>query len=348
MTDRYPYPEIRRNDTITDLAKLTEAEYARLEFQQTVFCAGEHVTTEPIKFGRAFEEPPFFTYSGVVRAGSGANAVGASPDNSFRFIEPGPITGLGLPTDVPSQFIGAMEAYWEVAPFGGFTGGFTWVDHVPFGPEVYAWTAVYNAGPGGFEIIDWTYEFNDPNLSGVDTIDKPSGGQDGDTLLIIIGRSNANEFTTSAWDGFTRDYVEAESAGDPRGIAGYSRQVTNWLSEPASYTWNQDGHEEPHHILMILVRGLTSFSGFGVITVSPNFVGELWDSPSIASDQGDFVYRSSYASEAAPVFGAFDLTQETVYFVGHLTVGVTEWIQDQQGMYIGANLWYKMTQEAVT
>ncbi len=64
---RYPYPELRRNQTIEKLNQLTEAEYDRLEFQQIVLCGGEHLTPEPVKFGRAFDDPPLFTFAGVVR-----------------------------------------------------------------------------------------------------------------------------------------------------------------------------------------------------------------------------------------------------------------------------------------
>ncbi len=67
MTDRYPYPEIRKNDTITRLSRETEAGFTRSEYQQVVYCAGEANPTEPIWFGRAYDRPPFFTYSAVAK-----------------------------------------------------------------------------------------------------------------------------------------------------------------------------------------------------------------------------------------------------------------------------------------
>ncbi len=67
MSDHYPYRQVRTNRTATELSRETEAAYGALEYQQIVFCQGEHLTPEPVKFGRAFDAPPFFTYSGIVR-----------------------------------------------------------------------------------------------------------------------------------------------------------------------------------------------------------------------------------------------------------------------------------------
>jgi hypothetical protein len=327
------YPEIRKNDTITRLDRLTEAEYARLEFQQTVFCAGEHLTIEPIKFGRAFEEPPFFTFAGVVRS----NAVGGIASD-FRFIDPGP----------DNSEIGAMEAYWEIAA-DGTTGPFVWLNE-QLGeaghPEVYAWTSGYTAESAtSVEVIDWTYELDHPSSD----ISVPVGGQDGDHLILLVNRDTAWQFTTGAYPGFTRNYWKADSVGDPRSIAGFIRRVTNWTGEPTFYTWVDDTHGAPMHVLMILVRGLVNspYNGTSVNDITVHDALEEFDSFSRFSSKGDLTIRAAFSSEHNPVFTAKDATAPAAFFIGHLTVGVAEWIQDPQGMYIGANLWYKMTSESI-
>jgi hypothetical protein len=326
------YPEIRKNDTITRLDRLTEAEYARLEFQQTVFCAGEHLTIEPIKFGRAFEEPPFFTFAGVVRS----NAVGGIASD-FRFIDPGP----------DNSEMGAMEAYWQIAA-DGTTGPWVWKALATGNQEAYAWTSGYRGESAtSVEVINWTYEFLPPSNS----VSIPTGGQDGDHLILLINRANAWTFEASGFPDFDLNYVKSDFLGDPRSIAGYIRHVTNWTGEPSSYTWVPDGGgQDLMHMLMILVRGLQDnpYNGTAVITESVNLdIATEFDSPSRSSDAGDLVIRAAYSPEAAPEFTALEAEAPAAFFIGHLTVGVAEWIQDPQGMYVGANLWYKMTSESI-
>ncbi len=323
---------------LTTLSRQTEAEYSRLEFQQIVLCTGEHLSVEPIKFGRAFEEPPFFSFSGVVRS----NAVGTIKTEDGRFINPGPDTTR----------VGAMEAYWKITPIGTepLTGFFNWkaigtqdVD------RLWGWATGYDSKPGvQAEVIDWTYEFEHPSS----TIAVPTGGLDGDHLILIVNRDDANVFSASAFPGFARNLgiFVSTGGGADRSLAHYIRQVNDWSVEPSSYTWVDDSNGDPMHMLMILARGLKDGGDIppydGTAVYQTHFISqdEFFESPDRFTKEGDLNIFAAYAPADAPAFTALKGANPTALFIGHLTVGVASWIQDAQGMYIGANLWYKMTQ----
>lgn len=337
MTDQYPLRQVRRNDTITTLSRQTEAEYARLEFQQVVLCTGEHLTVEPIKFGRAFEEPPFFSFAGVVRT----NAVGTIRNEDQRFINPGP----------DNTQVGAMEVYWKITPVGSepLTGFFHWTTiGTQDIDDIWALASGWKVVPGKTaEVIDWTYEFNHPSS----TISVPTGGLDGDHLIIMVARPTAVRFATDGFPGFTRNLGISTSPGADRAIGIYLRQVNDWTIEPSSYAWVDDSGGDPVHMLMILVRGLQDGSGIppydgtAVHQTHPTTM-EIFDSPDRFTKEGNFNMFTAYAPVDAPAFTALDGANPTAFFIGHLTIGVSEWIQDSHGMYIGANLWYKMDRVA--
>jgi hypothetical protein len=114
MSDHYPYPEVRRNDTERRLSRETEAAYGALEYQQIVFCRGEHLTPEPVKFGRAFDAPPFFTYSGIVRQARVVSFTQVGDD------EDPPFTGYMI----SHLTIGVAE--WVRDEQGMYIGAFLW------------------------------------------------------------------------------------------------------------------------------------------------------------------------------------------------------------------------------
>jgi hypothetical protein len=60
------YREIRQTNIEKTLDRDQWSELGRVEFQQLTFCINEHLS-EPIYFGRAFDAPPFFSFSAVAR-----------------------------------------------------------------------------------------------------------------------------------------------------------------------------------------------------------------------------------------------------------------------------------------
>ena len=59
------YHGVRRAQNRQEIDRRTWAELERVRFNLQVTGAGEYLMEEPIMFGQAFEEPPFFTWSGV-------------------------------------------------------------------------------------------------------------------------------------------------------------------------------------------------------------------------------------------------------------------------------------------
>lgn len=59
------YHGIRRAGNRQEIDRRTWADVARVRFPVNVSGYGEYLMTEPIMFGQAFEEPPFFTFSAV-------------------------------------------------------------------------------------------------------------------------------------------------------------------------------------------------------------------------------------------------------------------------------------------
>ncbi len=159
MTDRYPYPEIRTNDTIRRLSRETEAGFTRSEYQQVVYCAGEANPTEPIWFGRAYDRPPFFTYSAVAK-------------NNEVVVTPFP---CGDVTDrAAGMTIGVAE--WIRDPQGMYVGAHLWYKVQKL--------EVDRAGTG---LIQHIY------ARGSKTITIPDCGQSGDCLILIGSLTGATQ-----------------------------------------------------------------------------------------------------------------------------------------------------------
>lgn len=59
------YHGVRRAQSRQEIDRRTWAEIERIRFNLLVKGAGEYLMVEPIMFGQAYEEPPFFTWSGV-------------------------------------------------------------------------------------------------------------------------------------------------------------------------------------------------------------------------------------------------------------------------------------------
>ena len=129
MTDRYPYPEIRTNDTIRRLALETEAGFSRSEYQQVVYCAGEANPDEPIWFGRAYDRPPFFSFSAVSK--SNEVVVTANPCGDITDRASGMTIGVEKwIRDEQGMYVGAHLWYKVAKAEIDRSGGFGWIDHV--------------------------------------------------------------------------------------------------------------------------------------------------------------------------------------------------------------------------
>ena len=74
----------------------------------------------------------------------------------------------------------------------------------------------------------------------------------------------------------------------------------------------------------------------GHLTPEPIMFGRAFDSPPILTYSGNsLVFETAYGTLSPIVF--IDTARQSF-----LTIGVAEWIIDPQGMYVGANLWYKI------
>lgn len=83
------YGGVRRAEVKQEVDRRTWADLARAGFNVHVTGAGEYLTTEPVMFGQAFEEPPFFTFS----------AVGAVPEGGAE------VKAIGWPAAAPGSEI---------------------------------------------------------------------------------------------------------------------------------------------------------------------------------------------------------------------------------------------------
>lgn len=142
-------------------------------------------------------------------------------------------------------------------------------------------------------IKDWTHRQKN------NTITRPLKGTDGDTLLIFVGRNTAFDFNTTGFTGFTLDFTTGDSAGDPRSIAWYSMQTTDWSGGSTSFTWNSDGFGTIDHIVCMVARGVTGFSTQNTDTASPASTSDDFDSPAVNNTEGDLLIRMYYASETS-------------------------------------------------
>lgn len=61
------YDRVLRAERNREIDRATWSEWNRLEYQQVVYGPGEWLTPEPVMFGRAFESPPYFTFSAAKR-----------------------------------------------------------------------------------------------------------------------------------------------------------------------------------------------------------------------------------------------------------------------------------------
>ncbi len=129
MTDHYPYKEVRTNDTIRRLAQEAEAGFSRSEYQQVVYCAGEANPTEPVWFGRAYDRPPFFSFSAVAKnfeVTTTANPCGDITDKAA-----GMTVGVAeWVRDAQGMYVGAHLWYKVAKAEIDRSGGFGWIDHV--------------------------------------------------------------------------------------------------------------------------------------------------------------------------------------------------------------------------
>lgn len=158
MTDRM-YPEIRKYDKISRLSREIEAGFTRSEYQQVVYCAGEANPTEPILFGRAYDRPPFFSFSAVAKN----NEVVVTP------------TPCGDITDrAAGMTIGVSE--WIRDAQGMYVGAHLWY-------KVQKQEVDRAIVAGGKGVVQHHY------LQDTDTIPIPDCGQPGDCLF-LIGTAN--------------------------------------------------------------------------------------------------------------------------------------------------------------
>jgi len=171
-----------------------------------------------------------------------------------------------------------------------FRGGETYT--VTDGEKVILIAAGYDFN---FQAVNWTYSANETTTA------RPTGGQNEDTLIILVMRNSAWEFLAAAFsaDGFTRDHHDEEGGGDPRSMGWYSKKVTNWAGEPASYVWANDGKGLPDHTVVLLIRNLrVSGAHFrNADAIDYQSVAADFDCPSNTSVANDMVIRWWYAEQ---------------------------------------------------
>ena len=162
---------IRKLQSQQEQARGTEAGYARVQFDQLVYCAGEAAPLEPVFFGRAFDSPPFFTYSAV-----GKNEVPLFENNCSdpRYSGDANVRQSGLT-------IGVRE--WIRDERGSYIGAYLW----------YKMNKVeIQRGPGK-GLIQWTY-LEDTTYALV-----PDCAGPGDLLALFLFGDSTLGLTSDEW-----------------------------------------------------------------------------------------------------------------------------------------------------
>ncbi len=231
MTTGYPYGKVRTNDTIVHLNEGAEAGIARSEFQQVLFCTGEAATEEPILFGRAFESPPYFTYSSVAKNNEVVLVAGDCGDAALAGSTTRRITGAT---------IGVSE--WIRDEQGMYVGANMW----------YRVDAVDLDRASGTGIIAWTYNEN-TNIAEV-----PDCGFPGDYLIVFttqIGQFTNPGLDTQGWTLIRQNGLTSDGTGGPRPQVIRNMWIGHkaWDDEPLSYLLDQ-GSE---WVAVALIRGMT-------------------------------------------------------------------------------------------
>lgn len=215
------------NDTLTRLSRDTEAANARSEFQQVLYCTGEAFPDEPIMFGRAYEHPPFFTYSSVAKN----NEVTVEETNCSEAEFSGSLTRRLI-----SATIGVKE--WVRDQQGMYVGAFMW----------YKTNDTEVDRAGGFGWLTWTYKENNTRA------EVPECGRTGDHLMLFLSNSSAGPALPSqitaegAWSLLGSLGISQGGSDDTQATWAYIRA---WNDEPEFYTVDATFD----YALMGLIRG---------------------------------------------------------------------------------------------
>lgn len=222
MTDRYPYGKVRTNDTIVRLSEGTEAGIARSEFQQVLFCTGEAVSEEPIMFGRAYELPPYFTYSSIVKNNEIILVETDCDDPDLAAAETRRVTGATVGI-----------ASWVRDEQGMYIGANMWyrVDAVDL-----------DRSGGGVGAINWTYNEN-TNVAEI-----PDCGGPGDFLLLIATYSGTTSLSIGG--GWSLDDARSTNTPAQNSLAMWSKP---WDDDSGSLGLNQT----VEYVAVGLIRGMT-------------------------------------------------------------------------------------------
>ena len=106
-----PFRFLRKADRRQELDREQWADLDRIVFEQTVIGEGQHLLEEPIYFGRAFDRPPFFTYSAVGNIDSLTTEVKAISHPGIGIEEPDSLNAHGWINDPSFEVQGRYSSY---------------------------------------------------------------------------------------------------------------------------------------------------------------------------------------------------------------------------------------------
>lgn len=363
----------------TRLDRDTWADFEKVQHKILARGVGEHLTTEPIYFGMAFEEPPLMVFSVVSGGAFGPTPVAHSvvkPSVALlgaTAIEPGVGTGPATQGEYNSWI---PDGSFEIA---GRHGAVANVPSILTPSQQGSYTDLqYLPGSGYDGFYTWWMQSDDLGNRWVVTDTKAVHGKYSATVTL--------SGTVSRWlfpiDGSIFGNGETLwGSGPPYPVDGfYSWWISQWgwdapFQNPSSLSrtvhakvyatqdctiefegyvtgYNAWGYLKygygptlPYHDLVpVYHRGEVAVKAGAWVDVSWLIPIPYLDGETAIGD--DMVLKTSL--RVAGTLGtqvwvddvfvdSLQSTSESTSF----TVGVAEWIQDAQGLYVGANLWIK-------
>ena len=376
------YRELSRTERETRLDRESWATIAKVGFDVLVKGSGEFLMDEPIMFGRAFEYPPFFTYSAAFRSSpifsdvravgvptNGVNPVAGTrghsllqdqffPDGSFehQMIWSDPViphwsSGYSRYQKIAAEQTGTSpwstdrNNWWVQEPAKGqwqVSSDVSWVR--PFGyPSRYSAKYVFGQNPSPKLVPFYAFE-NQP---------EPFYGGEPPEVGIWSHKFQFQPdyppvFQAPAWNPrqgefryVIRTFSESEFDLEVTAVPFYKhptngsyqelkKETRTFAVEPGKWNeftmdWSLPFEVEPNH-------PFTGNSPLG------EWLADGWVRVEIVARNG----TSGQAVYVDEVEGQPRLRPTSLPL---LTVGVAEWVQDEQGMYVGAKLWFKLGTE---
>lgn len=208
------YSGVKREQTRQEIDRHTWADLDRIAFPVGVSGSGEYLTPEPVTFGRAFEAPPFFTFSVVASDLAGTQEIRA----------------IGWPNEHTDPTKSALQREGRVFD-GSFEHQMIWDD--PYIPSVVEWPNTYSTSFLAWQKIQ-AEQSAGSLLPGLSNHWIQTGATTGDRWVISNDRAYPNE---PGYQGqYSAKYVFG-SDPDSRWLIPVFPQFNPWYVEDG---WTED------------------------------------------------------------------------------------------------------------